>query len=266
MQLGRKGEYEISFSGDLEAEGNLALLLIHTLIGQPPEEYPVGGVVGVNGDADASRNVESIAIDADSLSQGVGDTSGADPGDQVGRLVAGQVGGDDDELIATEAGERVGEANGAPEIVGDMPEQFVADLMAVGVVDEFEAVEIDHEEGGAGVVELGVLNRGGKAILKKTLVGQAGEMVVEGVPLVGRNLLFEQDQEHADGDEEFLQVPYLIGDDIVSRMIRGPGMAKEDERPDNKTGNDGDPAEALARQADLKHDGGPEIEDEEKEI
>src|SRR5437879_4976162 len=136
MQLGRKGEYEISFSGDLEAEGNLALLLIHTLIGQPPEEYPVGGVVGVNGDADASRNVESIAIDADSLSQGEGDTSGADPGDQVGRLVAGQVGGDDDELIATEPGQGVGDTNGSPEIVGDMAEQRGASVTPVGRVAE----------------------------------------------------------------------------------------------------------------------------------
>ncbi len=37
-------------------------------------------------------------------------------------------------------------------------------------------------------------------------------MIVEGVPLVGSDLLLQQDKEHADGDEKLLQVPYLIGD------------------------------------------------------
>ena len=69
------------------------------------------------------------------------------------------------------------------------------------------------------------------------------------------HLVFEQDQEHADGDEKFLQVPDLIGNDIVSRMIRGPGVGEEDEGPDNESGDDGDLAEAATRQADLKYDG-----------
>src|SRR5260370_32316425 len=104
MQLGRKGECENQFLRDLVAEGNLALLLVHALIGQPAKEHSVGGVVGVDGYADASGNVEGIAVDADRLAKGVGDTGGADPGDEVRRLVAGQIGGDDDELVAAEAG------------------------------------------------------------------------------------------------------------------------------------------------------------------
>ena len=54
MQLGRKGEYENRFLRDLEVEGNLALLLIHALIGQPAEQDLVGGVIGIDGYADAS--------------------------------------------------------------------------------------------------------------------------------------------------------------------------------------------------------------------
>src|ERR1700730_11726667 len=266
MQLGRKGECENPFLADLEAEGNLALLLIHALIGQPAKEHLVGGVVGVNGYADASGYVESVAVDADRLAQGVGDTGRADPGEGVGRLVAGQVGGDDHELVAAEAGEGVGEPDGAAKIVGDLPEELVADVVAVGIVDDLEAVQIDHEEGGAGVVDLGLLNGGGEAILKKALVGKAREVIVEGVPLVGRDLLFEQNQEHANGDEKFLQVPDFIGNDIVPRMIRGPGVGEEDERPDDETGDDGDLTEAFARKTDLKHDGSCKIQDEEEEV
>ena len=251
---------------DLEGEGDLALLLIHALIGQPAKEHLVGGVVGVDGYADASGNVESIAVNADPLAEGVGDTGGADPGDEVSRLVAGQVGGDDDELVAAEAGEGVGDADGAAEIVGDVSKELVADVVAVGVVNEFEAVEIDHEEGGAGVVDLGLTNGGGEAILKEPLVGKAREVIVEGVPLVGRDLLFEQHQKHADGDEEFLQVPDLVGDGIVSRMIGDPGVEEEDEGPDDEAGNNGDLAEALARQADLEDDGGCKIQSEENEV
>src|ERR1700688_2341142 len=126
MQPGRKGECENPFLRDLEAEGNLALLLIHTLIRQTTKEHSVGAVVGVDGYADASGNVESIAVDADSLAQGVRDTGRADPCDEVRRVVAGQVGGDDHELVAAEAGEGVGDTDGAAEIVGDVTEEFVA--------------------------------------------------------------------------------------------------------------------------------------------
>src|SRR5438552_3740317 len=139
MQPGRKGECENQFLRDLEAEGNLALLLIHALIGQPAKEHFVGGVVGIDGYADASGNVESIAVDVDRPVHGV-------------------------------------------------------------------------------------------------------------------------------GYKQFLQVPGRIGKDIVSPMIRGPGVEEEDEGPDDEAGDNGDLAEALARQADLKHDGGCKIQDEEKEI
>src|SRR6059058_3490139 len=150
MQTGRKGKCENSISGDLEVQGNLAFLLIHPLIGQPSEEDPIGGVVGIDRYSDAPCDIESIAVDVNVPVQGVGDAGGADPGDQVSRLVAGEAGGNDDELIAAEASQGVGNADGATQVVGDVPQQLVSDVVAVGVVDEFEAVEIDHEEGGAG--------------------------------------------------------------------------------------------------------------------
>jgi len=43
-------------------------------------------------------------------------------------------------------------------------------------------------------------------------------------------------------------------------------VEEEDEGPDDEAGDNGDLAEALPRQADLKHDGGCKIQDEEKEV
>lgn len=89
---------------------------------------------------------------------------------------------------------------------------------------------------------------------------------MEGIPLVGRNLLLEQNEEHTDGDEELLEVPDLIGDGIVSRMVGDPGVEEEDERPDDKASDDGDFAEAFAGQAKLEKNGRGEIKNEEDEV
>ena len=50
-----------------------------------------------------------------------------------------------------EAGGGVPGAHGLLEAAGGLDEQFVARLVADGVVDRLEAVEVDEEHGGAGV-------------------------------------------------------------------------------------------------------------------
>ncbi len=124
---------------------SLTFLLIHALVGQPPEEDLVGGVVRVDSYADASGDVEHIAVDMDGLTQRAIDALGGGLRDPLCRLVAGQVGGDDDELVPTQACERVRRTDSTAQIFGDLPKQLIADIVAVGVVDEFEPVEIDHE-------------------------------------------------------------------------------------------------------------------------
>jgi hypothetical protein len=49
-------------------------------------------------------------------------------------------------------------------------------------------------------------------------------------------------------------------------MIGDPGVEEKDKGPNNESGDNGDLAEAFARQADLKDDGGGEIQNEEKEV
>src|SRR5580693_5093338 len=108
MQQRQKGEYEKSLLLDLEVEGDLALLFVHTLVGQPAKVRFVGGVVGVDGNADASGDRMGLTIDADRLAKSACDAGRTGVGDDVYRLVAGQVSGNNDELVAAEAGQRVG--------------------------------------------------------------------------------------------------------------------------------------------------------------
>jgi hypothetical protein len=266
MQQSEKGESENSLLSDLEVEGDLTLLLVHALIGQPPEDHLVGGVIRIDGYADASGDGEGAAVDADRFAEGANDAGCAGLGDGLYRLIARQVRGDDDELVTAEAGEGVRGAYGVAEVLRDVLKEFVADIVAVGVVDDLEAVEVDHEENGAGVVVPRQLDGCGEAIFKETAVGKSSEVVVEGVPLVDGDLLLKQNEKHTNGDEELLEVPYLIGDGIVSRMVGDPGVEEEDERPNDEADDDGNFTEAFAGQTELEEDSCGEILNEEDEI
>jgi hypothetical protein len=92
---------------DLETKRNLALLFVHPLIRQAPEEDFVGSIVGINGCADAARDGKGIAVDTNRLAECAKDASCAAFDNHIYRLVAGQVGGDDDELVAAKTGESV---------------------------------------------------------------------------------------------------------------------------------------------------------------
>ncbi len=147
-----------------------------------------------------------------------------------------------------------------------MLEEFVAYVVAEGVVDLFEAVEVDHEKGGSGTGALGVEEGCDEALLEEPAVGETGELVVEGVPLVAGNLLLEHNEEHADGDEELLHAPDLGGEVGVLGMIGNPGMQEEDESPQDKAADDSVLAEAFAGKPELEDDCGGEIEKEEAEV
>ncbi len=101
-----------------------------------------------------------------------------------GGLVAGAVAHDEGgELVAAEAGGGVPGPDGLLEAAGGLDEQLVTGLVADGVVDGLEAVEVDEEHGGAGVARAaageGLADPGGE----QGPVGQVGERVVLGVVL-----------------------------------------------------------------------------------
>jgi hypothetical protein len=166
MQRKEKGEYKNLLLPDLEVQGDLALFFVHTLVCQPAKNCLIGGVVGINRYADASRDGKQAAVDADRLAQSMGDTGRAGVSEDAYWLLAWQVSGNNDELVAAKARKSVRGANNAAQILCNVPKQFIACFVTVSVVDELKAVEVNHEECRPGIVELGLLDRRGESILK----------------------------------------------------------------------------------------------------
>jgi hypothetical protein len=75
------------------------------------------------------------------------------------------------ELVPPEPDQRVAGAAGAAEPAGDGDEQLVADLVAVDVVDELEAVEVGEEDRRVRVGPLGALRCVLQALLERQAVG-----------------------------------------------------------------------------------------------
>jgi len=71
------------------------------------------------------------------------------PGTDVDRRqVAGDLGREDDELVAADAGDRVHRSEDPDQLLGDPSQHGVSRGMALGVVDLLEPVEVDGEDSG----------------------------------------------------------------------------------------------------------------------
>src|SRR5580698_9638352 len=150
--------------------------------------------------------------------------------------------------------------------MGDLAEDLIAGVVTEGVVYLFEAVEVEEEQGEWGVGAAGTLESVGEAVLEEAAVGEAGELVVEGEPLVTGDLLLEHDEDHADGDEGLLHVPDVRGDVGVGGVVDDPGMEEEAQRPDGEAGEDSEAAGAVAWEAALEVDGGDAVNDAEAPV
>ena len=117
---------------------------VHALVGEAEEGGGVLGVLGVDGDAEAGGDDGGAAGEEDGASRAHWMASTRWP---MARWSASEVGGEEDELVSAEACEGVGGVEGVAEVVGDLAEDLVSGVMAEGVVDFFESVEVEHEEG-----------------------------------------------------------------------------------------------------------------------
>ena len=84
----------------------------------------------------------------------------------------------DDELVAAEAGRHVAIADRAPKPLADGDQEAVAGLVAVGVVDGLEVVEVDEQDGQQPVVgSVGEVR--GQPLGEEAAVGQGRQRVVQ---------------------------------------------------------------------------------------
>src|SRR5215468_10664082 len=110
-------------------------------------------------------------------------------------MVVGEGRSEQDELVAADAGKGVGRVDGFTEVLGYLAEDLVAGLVAVGVIDFLEAVEVEQEHGHGCASAAAAVERVRKSLFEEAAVGQAGEFVVEGEPLVAGDLLLEHDKD-----------------------------------------------------------------------
>ena len=89
---------------------------------------------------------------------------------------------DNAELIAPQPADDIGVPQFAGQQPGHLAQVFVAGMMAVGVVDIFELVQIDKQQSAAGAVAPGIGNLLIQPLLKPAAIDQGGQGVVVGQP------------------------------------------------------------------------------------
>ena len=180
-----------------------------------PAAAPAGAGGWVReGDTDAGGDDDVEPADRDRVGQ-----RAADPiGEVDRRALAGQVLGDDDELVAAEPGDGVSVADRAAQPVGDLGEHLVAGGVPEAVVDGLELVEVDEQQpdraGGAGLAG----QRLPDALHQPGPVRQPGQRVVAGQPgQLGFGALAGGDV--VDDGERSL-VAAVVGEDRAGRQVR----------------------------------------------
>ena len=149
---------------------------VHGHVGPLDERGHVVGVLGEQGDADGGVGLQADVAHEERLDERV-----ADAGRHLAGIVLGDLAGEHQgELVAAEPGhqsvvELLGEA------VADAPQQLVADVVAEGVVDLLELVEVHHQQRHLLAGGRRLPHRAVQLLVEQAPVGQAGEPVVEGL-------------------------------------------------------------------------------------
>jgi hypothetical protein len=143
-------------------------------------------VFGEYGDADAGTDEDAVLAEF----EGLGEQFKKGASYEEGLTAACGLFEDDREFVAAGASYGVGAADTGGKECGNALQDLVADVMAEGVVDVLEGIEIDDEDGKLRTEAASTLEGAGEAILVKTAVGKAGEVVVQSEILVVFDLVF----------------------------------------------------------------------------
>lgn len=116
--------------------------VVHGGIGILHQRLAIDAIGGIDGDTDTRRCVQVEAADL------VGTTNVENQlfGHEGNRRAVVDAGQHDHELVATEPGDDIAVAHGFLQAVRHFDQQLVADMMAQGVVDHLETVEVDKEQ------------------------------------------------------------------------------------------------------------------------
>jgi hypothetical protein len=169
---------------------------VHGHVGVLEQLRRVGAVLGIHRDPDAGVQVEGDPADAEGLLQ------------RHAQLVghrAGSLGGgareQDGELVPAEPGDGIGFPQRPGEPLADLDEELIAMVVAEGVVDVLEPVQVQEQQCRWAELTVGGPDGLADAVGEQLPVGQPGERVVQGLadqpPLVAA----DQQQEHTEGEQ-----------------------------------------------------------------
>ena len=162
--------------GDVVAVAAGLLGRVHREVGGDHQVLDARLLVVEADDADRGRHRDALALErqaplADRLEHALGDAL---------RGVAVGVAQQDGELVAAEAGDHVGLADAVVQRAADGADDLVAGLVAAGVVDVLEAVEVEQEDRALAAVARGVGDVLGELLVEAAAVEELGQRVVVG--------------------------------------------------------------------------------------
>ena len=149
-------------------------------IGIAHQRFAMGPVLGIDRDPHGESGVDLMTGNLERLGQQTGEQALTEGGDGRHRLAGGQSRQDQHEFLGGQAAEAILGPQQPRHPTRHLPQQLIASGMAMGIVDIFEAVqvEIDHRQSLLLATGTGEgLFQPGQA---QDPVGQAGQLVMEG--------------------------------------------------------------------------------------
>ena len=170
----------------IHAPGVLAGLLglVHGGVGVGDQILGSGGMVRIDRHAEAAGQPQAVALEAERYAaDGAHDALG-----ERFRLLVGDVGSEDRELVAAQPREQLVAAHLGRHFAGHPDQQGVAGAVAEGVVDVLELVEVEEQQRHASAPPLSAGQHAGQLLLEAVPVVQPGERIALGQiqDLIGR--------------------------------------------------------------------------------
>jgi hypothetical protein len=159
---------------------------VHGDVGALQQLLAGAGVLGIQHHPDAGLDIQGEPFDLERRVEPGGQLLG----DLHRAFGGGDLGQQDGELVATQASHRIDGPERTAQPLADLHQQQVTVVVAEGVVDLLEAVQVQQQQRSRHQLPVGLPDGLVDAIVQQGPVGQAGEPVVQRLVLVVGRLAF----------------------------------------------------------------------------